>query len=299
MKYRIRSMTKNDVDIAGRILFEAYNDGAIRHGYPPKLKHIDEGKSWAWSLLHYKNNEIFVIEMFDCVAGITCLSPRGDLAGIGPVVVAPEFQGMKIGNLLMSTVIEKAKDVTTLRLFQEGFNVNSFSLFYSYGFFPVATLLNLQRGANVKIDFRLTRKDDFIEIAKQHDLLELLNYDSLKSMANRWGDIGYYLKWGTVFVKRYLSRIAGYLVCLPGSSSIQLGPMVADDEQIGLKLYNNAIETFNQRAMGTRIMSRDKSIVNSLIKYGFKIYGTENVMVRGLWRPGIHSEAFGIFPEGI
>lgn len=296
MRAQIRNMTKADKDQVGEILYESFNAGASKHGYAPKMQCVEVGKSWAWALLHYGSNELLVAEVENRIAGICCLSPRGDLGGVGPVVVSPNFQGYRIGSQLMDALLERAENLQSLRLIQEAFNPSSFSLFYSHNFMPVANLLDLYRvgGAEQRLD-----QCSHVNELKANDLDAVYMYDCPRSKSDRRKDLEYYIKWGKVFVYRYQSQIRGYLVCLPGSGSVQLGPLLAEGEDEAGSLFQHALVDYNELYCQTRVMARDYMLVKSLMGFGFKIYCLNNLMVRGAWRPGKYIEAFGIFPEGV
>ena len=127
---------------------------------------------------------------------------------------------------------------------------------------------------------------------------EIYLYDSPRSKLDRRGDIAYYANWGKIFVYRHQSEIRGYLACLPGSESVQLGPLLAEGEEEAKRLFLHAATVFKKRHCQTRVMTRDSILVKALKVLGFKIYSIDLLMVRGPWRPTQYIEAFGVFPEG-
>lgn len=296
MRAQIRNMTKWDINPVGEILYEAFSSGASKHGYAPKMDRVEVGKSWAWAMLRYGSNELLIAEVENRIAGICCLSPRGDLGGVGPVVVNPSFQGYRIGSQLMDALLERAENQQSLRLIQEAFNPASFSLFYSHNFMPVASLLDLIRDEVIKHKFD---RCSYVSELNAKDLDDIYIYDSPRSKSDRRKDLEYYAKWGKIFVYRDKLQIRGYLVCLPGSASVQLGPLLAEGEEEAKHLFKYALEVFEGRPCQTRLMARDYLLVKTLIEFGFKVYCLDNLMVRGTWRPSQYIEAFGIFPEGV
>jgi ribosomal protein S18 acetylase RimI-like enzyme len=292
---QIRNMTKSDMERVGEILFNAFNVGASKHGYTPRMQSVQEGTSWAWAMLRHGPSEILIAEVENRAVGICCLNPRGDHGGVGPVAVDPSFQGGGIGRQLMNALLKKAEGLQSVRLFQEAFNAASFSLYYSLDFKPVAELLDLfvNTGERKKADLcgnvsELTAKD----------LDAVCMYDTPRSKLDRRTDLAYYAKWGKVFVFRHQSQIRGFLVCLPGSQSVQLGPLVAEGEEEANWLFKHALGVFNARPCQARVMARDYSLFRTLDELGFRIYCLNILMVRGSWRPSQYVEAFGRFPEG-
>lgn len=296
MKALIRNMTKADIDPVGEILYESFNSGASKHGYVPKMQRVEVGKSWAWALLHYGSNELLIAEMENSIAGMCCLSPRGELGGVGPVVVNPDFQGHRVGSQLMDALLKRAENLQSLRLVQEAFNPASFSLFYSHSFMPVTTLLDLIRDGEAE---QRTDPCSYVTELTEKNLEAVYVYDNPRSKSDRRKDLAYYVKWGKVFVYQHESRIRGFLACLPGSGSVQLGPLLAEGEEEANCLFQHALSAFGGRQCQTRVMARDYMLVTTLKGFGFKVYCLNNLMVRGVWRPSQYIEAFGIFPEGV
>lgn len=295
METRIRNMARADLDRVGEILYESFNAGASKHGYAPRMQSAQEGTSWAWAVLRHGPVEPLIAEAENRVVGICCLNPRGSQGGVGPVAVDPAFQGRGIGRQLMNALVRKADGLQSVRLFQEAFNPASFSLYYSLDFMPVAELLDLSADAG-----RGQKADPCPQVSEltPNDLDELCTYDTQRSTLDRRPDFAYYVKWGKVFAYRHQSRIRGFLACLPGTRSVQLGPLVTEGEEEAQCLFRHTLAVFNDRPCQTRVMARDHALVRSLEDLGFRLYCLDILMVRGSWRPGRCIEAFGRFPEG-
>lgn len=295
VKTQIRDMNKADLGRVGEILFESFNAGASKHGYAPRMQSAQEGTSWAWAMLRHGPSEILIAEVEDRVAGICCLNPRGLHGGIGPVAVDPAFQGRGIGGDLMNALLKKADGLQSVRLFQEAFNPASFFLYYSRKFLPVADLLDLFSVAGEGNKADLCSNVSELTV---NDLDAVCQYDVPRSKFDRRTDLVYYSKWGKVFIYRSQSEVRGFLACLSGARSVQLGPLVAESEVEAASLFQHAIGVFSGRPCQTRVMARDQVLVRALYDLGFKLYCLNMLMVRGSWRPGRNVEAFGRFPEG-
>jgi GNAT superfamily N-acetyltransferase len=290
----VRDMIPADLDPVGEVLFHAFNAGAARHGYAPKLKSVREATAWAGAILRHAPHEIVVAEADGRVAGICCLHPRGENGGIGPVAVDPSFQGEGIGRAMLKVVLERASGLASVRLYQEAYNAASFSLYYAEGFLPAADLLDMTaepEGSGVV-------PNGPVEEMSPQAIDEGLDYDGPRSRYDRRGDLAFFLRWGKVFVTRSGGRISGMLSCLPGPASVQCGPLVAEGEEEAQRLYEHARAVYRDRQCQTRIMARDRSLAAALRGLGFRISCLNLLMVRGAWRPGKYIEAFGRFPEG-
>ena len=297
MKTVIRDMTRVDVPRVGELLFEAFSSSASRHGYAPRLQTLQEATSWAWAILrHGRGDHLLVAEVAGRTVGICCLNERGRFGGIGPVAVAPAFQGQGVGRQLMRVILERAEGLQSVRLFQEAFNVASFSMYYSMGFMPVADLLDLSAAARPQGAPPISGRVDELRC---DELDSLESYDHQRSGVSRRRDLEYFLKWGKVFVQGRGSDIRGFLACLPAAQSVQFGPLVADGEEEAILLYHKAAAAFREKACQTRVMARNRALVESLQSQGFRLYCLNLLMVRGSWRPGKSVGAFGRFPEGL
>ena len=295
MPIEVRDMTRADVGDVGTILFGAFSLGATKHGYTPKLRSAEEATSWAWALLRLHPHEILIGELDARPVGMCCLNPRGTMGGIGPVAVDPAFQGQGIGRALMNALLVRAAGLESVRLFQEAFNAASFSMYYSLGFIPVADLLDM----TLSRERKPTDPCQAVSQATVQHLDELVAYDLPRGRLDRRSDLEYYIKWGKVLVYRDQARIRGFLACLPGSQSVQLGPLVAEAEPEARCLFQHALALFDGRACQTRVMARDRDLSRGLEDMGFRLYCLDLLMVRGAWRPTGRVEAFGRFPEGV
>lgn len=288
-------MTKADLDRVGEVLFEAFNAGALKHGYAPRMHDRREGTSWAWALLRHGPGDVLIAELDGRVVGVCCLSARGLHGGIGPVAVDPSVQGHGVGRRLMHAVLERAEGLRSVRLFQEAFNSASFSLYSSFDFAPVAELLDLTRTPGGRTE--PASSADVSEMTAE-ELDAVHAYDAPRSQYDRRADLAYFGKWGKVFVSRDQSQIRGFLACLSAAPSVQMGPLVAEGEEEATRLFQHAVALFNERPCQTRVMARDSELVKALEGMGFELYCRNNLMVRGSWRPSRYIEAFGRFPEG-
>lgn len=289
-------MTKADIDRVGEILYVAFTAVATKYGYAQIMQSVQEGKSWAWAMFHYDPSEALVAEADNCVVGAVFLNRRGDRGGAGPMVIDPNFQGTTVTAMLMDAFIERSKSLSSIRVIQETFNIKSFSLLYAYDFLPVAELLDLYLTKNTGRNSVLHGN---ISELTARDLDEICTYDMPRSLFDRRKDLAYFIRWGKVLAYKNQGRICGFLACLPGTGSVQLGPLLADGEEEAESLFLHAVSVFKDKTCRTRVMARDSHCAKVLLKSGFRMYCMAIIMVRGAWRPGRYVEAFGRFPEGV
>jgi len=296
MSTLIRDMTRADIDRVGEILYEGFTGVASKYGYPQVMHEMQEGKTWAWAMCRYVSSEGIVAEVDGRVVGVVFLNKRGEVGGAGPMAVDAAFQGKSVAPKLMDALLERAKCLSSIRVVQEAFNPTSFSFQYAYDFRPVADLLDLFLSGKVRQNPEL--HSDVSELTAQ-GLDEVCVYDLPRSRFDRRTDFAYFIRWGKVLVYRDAAGIRGYLACLPGSGAVQLGPLLAEDEDVAVCLFKHALALFKDRPCRTRVMARDGLLAGTLMKLGFRLYCLSFLMVRGTWRPSRYIEAFGRFPEGV
>ena len=292
---RIRNMIEADVGQVGNILFRAFNEVSLKHGYGQRLHNETVGKTWAWKLLHSQQSRLVVAELGNRIVGISCLNPRGRVANLGPVAVDPDYQGNAIGSELIRTLLKEADGIESIRVVQESFNPASFCLYYFNNFLPVASVLELS--LNEKAEQETGNESNVSDLTGK-DLDEVCSYDYSKSNFDRSTDLAYYLRWGKIFAYRKNKQIHGFMAGLPGAEFVQLGPMLSEGEAEAVCLFRYAIGLFKGRKFRTRVMAKDHALVGTLINLGFKLHSANNLMVRGPWRPAAYAQAIGIFPDG-
>ncbi len=297
MSINIRNMTREDISRVGEILYEGFSAVAAKHGYTSNIDSLQEGKLLAWALFHHGPCERLVAEVENRVVGTTCLSLRGDFAGLGPTAIDPSCQDRAIGRELVSTVLKKAENLQNVRTFVEAFNSAIFSLgYFTLDLMPAAELLDLFLVEGVEQSLNLCSNVDQV---RKEDIEEVCSYDRPRSKLDRRTDLEYFARWGKVFVYRYHSQIRGFLASLPGSRWVQLGPLLAEGEEEAETLFQHALIFFKKKNCRTRVMARDFSLAKALKKLGFRLYCVNILMVRGAWRPSQYIETFGYFPEGV
>lgn len=293
----VRDMTKGDTERVGELLYEAFTGVATKYGYAPVMQNVQEGKSWAWAMFHYGASEGLVAEVDGRVAGAVFLNKRGKHGGAGPMAIDPHFQGNTITATLMDAFMERAKELSSIRVIQEAFNIKSFSLLYAYNFVPVAELLDLCLKGNSRQS--PDQEQSSVSELTAKDIDELCRYDLPRSKFDHRPDFAYFFRWGKILVYRDQRGVRGYLVCLPGAGSVQLGPLLAEGEEEAESLFRSAVAVFKGKTCRTRVMARDSAFAHSLLKMGFRLYCLNLLMIKGVWRPGRYIEAFGRFPEGV
>lgn len=135
MDIAIRPATDNDANACGRICYDGFRAVAERHGFPPTFPSVEVATQRVGSFIRHPSVFGVVAEAGDGqIVGFNFLSERDPIRAIGPIVIDPDAQGHGIGRRLMEAVLARARGVRGIRLLQDTFNVQSFSLYAALGF---------------------------------------------------------------------------------------------------------------------------------------------------------------------
>jgi predicted N-acetyltransferase YhbS len=135
MAIRLRPVTPDDAEACGRIIHEAFKGIAERHNFRPDFPTVDIAVEFAHFFIN--NPSIFGVvaeERDGRVVGSNFLTEWDSIRAVGPITVAPDFQGQQTGRRLMQAVIERGREAEGIRLVQDSFNLASLSLYASLGF---------------------------------------------------------------------------------------------------------------------------------------------------------------------
>lgn len=136
MEITIRPATDADAQACGRICYEGFRAVTDRHGYPPVFASIEVATRRLAAFL--ANPSVFgLVAELDGerrIAGFNFLSERDPIRAIGPIAVDPSLHGYGIGRRLMRSALDRAVGAPSVRLVQEGYNIQSLSLYASLGF---------------------------------------------------------------------------------------------------------------------------------------------------------------------
>ncbi len=131
----IRRARPDDHDVLAGICFDAFGSVNARHGFPSDFPQREMAAGLIGHVLHAPGLYSAVAEIDGRVVGSNFLWEGEQVAGVGPITVAPDAQG-GVGRALMQDVIDHAdrKGFTSVRLVQAAFNTTSMSLYTKLGF---------------------------------------------------------------------------------------------------------------------------------------------------------------------
>jgi predicted N-acetyltransferase YhbS len=120
----------------GRIAYEAFKDIQNRHGFEEDLPDVRTARGVVGMLVD--RPDVFgVAALADGEpVGSNFLHTADAVAAVGPITVDCSMQGKGVGRGLMQTVLDfaRSRKIERVRLMQDGFNMQSLSLYASLGF---------------------------------------------------------------------------------------------------------------------------------------------------------------------
>src|ERR671914_809195 len=169
MSLTIRSIEHADVEICGKIGFQAHKAVSSAHGYPSEQPSIDFAVEMIKTLLANPYSQGYVAERGGKILGSIFVHkfPPSPVAAIGPLTVDPSGEGGGVGRALMEASLMEARkrDYDQVRLIQSPSHLRSFVLYTKCGF-TLREPLFLMHGNPVpsilgkKHDVRAARSED-------------------------------------------------------------------------------------------------------------------------------------------
>jgi len=137
MSVQVRPIQRQDVNAVGRLTFEAFQAVDAQHRFPSEFDRPESATVYVAMLLARPGTAGFVAEQEGQLIGALLLDERSpEVAGLGPLVVAPSAQARGVGRLMMERAMERVKErgFAGMRLMQASYQLRSLSLFVKLGF---------------------------------------------------------------------------------------------------------------------------------------------------------------------
>jgi ribosomal protein S18 acetylase RimI-like enzyme len=219
------------------------------------------------------------------MAGANFLSTMDKVGGIGPITVAPDFQGCGIGRGLMERVLEHAhhKRMRELRLVQEAINTTSLSLYSSLNFVvrePLGKMIIKPSAIS----------DSSIRLAHAGDLSKLGELGERLYGVNRSRELALWLSMDfKVLVHEKRGQIRGYF--MPG----KLGHGAANTVEDMLAMIGEAGRLVPAESASFLCPLRNSELLHNALLSGHRLQKVLNYMTRGKYLPpeGVWTPSYG------
>jgi len=220
--------------------------------------------------------------------------PRGAVTSIGPLAARPGAPA-GVARALMAEIGRVAAQSSSLRLFQDSFNPDSFGLYARLGYAvsDVAPYLLAEKlippGA-APPGVRALRPDDLPAIER---------YDRARTVADRRRDLALLASTGSGLVATgEAGQISGYLFYRPLPARVVIGPGVAESAETMADLVDGVAVTLPGRAAVIRASASTPVVLLRSFARGFRVDHLGNLMVAGPYVPP-PAQLYALFPESL
>jgi GNAT superfamily N-acetyltransferase len=134
MSVVIREININDVEIAGKFIYEAFKGIAEQHNFPVDFPSVEASQGFARMWINHPEIYGVAAEENGEFVGSNFLTEFDQIRGVGPITINPNQQSRGTGRKLMEAVIERGREAAGIRLVQAAYNTKSMSLYASLGF---------------------------------------------------------------------------------------------------------------------------------------------------------------------
>ena len=287
-----------DVDAAAGILFDAFGAAYRRRGHAPPFP---TRESAAWLCRAYIDLDpegCALARSASEIVGVGFAHPRGAVTSIGPLASRPGAPA-GVARALMHELSDIAAGSSSVRLFQDSFNPDSFGLYTRLGY-----------AVSDVAPYLLAEKLEPPAAGAAHpgvrplvaaDLPAVERYDRSRTGADRRRDLALLASTGGGFIIPADGRgegIAGYLFyrALPARGVI--GPAVAESAEILAALVDGVAASLPGRAAVIRASAAAPALLRRAFERGFLVDHLGNLMVRGPYVPP-PAQLYALFPESL
>jgi hypothetical protein len=269
---RIRRATPEDAEICGRICYDAFSAISRQHGFPPDFPSPEVAGGLLGMLFSHAGFYCVVAESEAGIVGSNCLDERSIVAGVGPITVDPSAQNGRIGRLLMTAVLDRARErgFPGVRLLQASFHNRSLSLYAKLGF-DAREPMSVMHGPPIG----RTIEGCHVRPASERDLDAANRVCERIHGHTRTGELRDALDQGTALIVERHGRITGYSTALGF-----FGHTVAESE-LDLQALIAAADGFS--GPGIIVPTRNGPLFRWCLNNGLRVVQPLTLMTIGLY----------------
>jgi len=287
-----------DVDAAAGILFDAFGAAYRRRGHAPPFP---TRESAAWLCRAYIDLDpegCALARSSGEVVGVGFAHPRGVVTSIGPLAARPGAPA-GVARALMGALGDIAGGSTSVRLFQDSFNPDSFGLYTRLGY-AVADVAPYLLAEKLEPPPPGTPNPGVRPLVAG-DLPAVERYDRSRTGADRRRDLALLASTGGGFILEAEAggqTIAGYLFYRALPARVVIGPAVAESAEILAALVDGVAGSLPGRAAVIRASAAAPLLLRRAFERGFLVDHLGNLMVRGAYAPP-PAQLYALFPESL
>jgi hypothetical protein len=290
---QVRPLEHEDIDVASRILFEAFGAVYRQRGHTPPFPNIESAAWLCRAYLDIDREGCAVAEDQGTPVGVGFSHLRGNVASIGPLAARPGARA-GVGRAIMAHFHRMTERCTSVRLFQDAFNPGSFGLYTRLGYAVVDV-------APYLLASRLSppgRRPTGVRPLTAADLPAVEAYDSSRTGAERGRDLSLLASTGSGLVSESRGAIAGYLFYRSLPARVIVGPAVAESAELLAEMLDAIADALPGRPAVIRASAAAPVVLRRAFDRGFRVDHLGNLMVAGSYRSP-PAQLYALFPESL
>lgn len=283
----VRTLKKEETEAAAQLLWEAHERVAAPRGVLPPWRSVSATVEVVAMIREGEPEGAVVAERNGRIVGVGFVRRRGEVATLGPLAASEDRRG--IGSAVLDELITRADawGCQAIRLYQPGWQPDSFALFSGRSFAVVDVVARIERPPSSPPRMDAARG---LEIApfRAQDLGELAALDLRLTGLERPRDLAERT--------RLVARRRGVIVGFLGARGPLLGPAVAlDVADLGGLVLRALGET--DGAASALFSTAAPTAMLAALGLGFRVVETGFVMSRGVQPPARPPQIYSLFPE--
>jgi hypothetical protein len=289
----VRVMREQDTDRAAQILVSAFAQVYHQRGHVPPFPNLESAIWLCRAYLELDPAGCAVAEVGGVLVGVGFVHLRGAVASIGPLAARPGGP-RGVGQALMAHLSRLTVGCTSVRLFQDSFNPDSFGLYAQLGYTVRDVAPYLLAGDLKPPPGRLPEVRAFVP----DDLPRLQDFDRRLIGADRAPDFGLLISTGSVLLLERRRTLEGFLFLRALPARAIVGPAVATSEEVLCTLVDAATQALPGRSAVMRASAASPLVLRRALQRGFRVDHLGNLMVSGSFVPP-PSQLYALFPESL
>jgi hypothetical protein len=293
---RVARLGQADVDAAAGILFDAFGSVYRRRGHAPPFPTRDSAAWLCRAYLDLDPEGCALAWSASEAVGVGFAHVRGAVTSIGPLAARPGARP-GVARALMAELGKLASGSTSLRLFQDSFNPDSFGLYTRLGYTVADVAPYLLAEQLVPPEQAVPAG---IRPLAPADLGQLERYDRIRTGADRRADLALLASTGGGFVAEggAPGTVSGYLFFRTLPARVVVGPGVAESAEVMADLVDAVAAALPGRAAVIRASGASPAVLQRSFARGFRVDHLGNLMVRGPYHPP-PTQLYALFPESL
>jgi hypothetical protein len=225
--------------------------------------------------------------------GVGFAHRRGAVASIGPLAARPGSRG-GVGRALMTHFHQLCAGSSSVRLFQDAFNPDSFGLYARLGYrvVDVAPYLLAPRL------FAPRARPTDVRPLGASDLEAVQRFDLERTGSERGRDLALLAATGRGFVVERGGALAGYIFYRPLPARVIVGPALAESDEPLADLIDAVADALPERPAVIRASVAAPLALARAFDRGFRVDHLGNLMVTGPYAPP-PAQLYALFPESL